>query len=200
MLIRRKTRLPAAAIVAALVLAGCGGTTELISGPGPDVGVKSKTPQAGQKLGFPSVATKNTTRVAGGDPVADAAGVALAVFPSAAAGTHPAAVTLAPTGDWQAALAASALMAPPIRAPILLSGSTSLPSATRDALRALAPTGSGPAGGVQVIRVGDVPVPKGMRDSRDQGQRPICAGGRDRPLRERRAWQDEQQRRGHDGR
>ena len=38
-------------------------------------------------------------------------------------GTHPTAVTLAPTDDWQAAIAASVLMAPPIRAPILLSGS-----------------------------------------------------------------------------
>ena len=37
-------------------------------------------------------------------------------------GTHPTVVTLAPTDDWQAAIAASVLMAPPIRAPILLSG------------------------------------------------------------------------------
>ena len=131
---RRKSRLSAVALIAGLALAGCGGTTELISGPGPDIGVKSKTPQAGQKLGFPALATKNTTRVAGGDPVADAAGVALAVFPSAVAGTHPTAVTIAPTDNWQAAIAAASLMAPPIRAPILLSGSSSLPSASRDAL------------------------------------------------------------------
>ncbi len=171
---RRPTRLPAAAIAATLVLAGCGGTTELISGPGPDIGVKSKTPQAGQKLGFPAIATKNTTRVAGGDPVADAAGVALAVFPSAAANTHPTAVTLAPTDNWQAAIAASALMAPPIRAPILLSGSAALPSATRDALKTLAPTGSGPVGGVQVIRVGDVPAPKGLRAAAIKGTDPYA--------------------------
>ena len=29
-----------------------------------------------QQIGFPAIATKNTTRVAGSDPVADAAGVA----------------------------------------------------------------------------------------------------------------------------
>ncbi len=179
MLACRRTRVPALAVVAGLILAGlilagCGGTTELISGPGPDIGVKSKTPQAGQKLGFPAVATKNTTRVAGGDPVADAAGVALAVFPSSVAGTHPAAVTLAPTDNWQAAIAAAALMAPPIRAPILLSGSSSLPSATRDALRALAPTGSGAAGGVQVIRVGDVPTPSGLRTASIKGTDPYA--------------------------
>ena len=112
------------------------------------------------------LATKNTTRVAGADPVADAAGVALAVFPSAAPGTHPTAVTLAPTDDWQAAIAASVLMAPPIRAPVLLSGSGSLPAATSDALTTLAPTGSGPAGGAQVIRVGAVPTVKGLHAAR----------------------------------
>ena len=162
----------AAAILAAAILAGCGGSTELISGPGPAVGVQSKTPQAGQKLGFPTVATKNTTRVAGADPVADAAGVALAVFPSSGAGTHPSVVTIAPTDDWQAAIASSVLMAAPIRAPVLLSGSSSLPSATADALKVLAPSGSGAAGGAQVIRVGDVPKPSGVRSASISGKDP----------------------------
>ncbi len=170
---RRRPLLPIL-LTAALLLAGCGGTTELITGPGPQVGVQSKTPQAGQKLGFPTVATKNTTRVAGGDPVADAAGVALAVYPSASTGTHPSAVVLAPTDDWQAAIASSVLMAAPTRAPILLSGSSSLPSATSDALRALAPTGSGAAGGAQVIRVGDVPKPSGLRVSSISAQDPYA--------------------------
>ena len=144
-------------------MAGCGGSTQLITTPGPVIGIQSKTPQAGQRLGFPSVATKNTTRVAGGDPAADAAGVALAVYPSSGTGTHPEAVVLAPTDDWQAAIAASVLMASPIKAPLLLSGSSSLPSATSDALHALAPTGSGAVGGAQVIRVGNVPTPGGVR-------------------------------------
>ena len=72
---------------------------------------------------------------------------------------------LAPSSDWQAAIAASVLMAPPIRAPLLLSGSSSLPSATADALHALAPTGSGAAGGAQVIKVGNVANPGGMRSA-----------------------------------
>ena len=42
----------------------------------------SRHPAAAGDLGFPAFATKNTTRVAGVDPIADAAGVALAVFPS----------------------------------------------------------------------------------------------------------------------
>lgn len=150
-----------ALLTTCVALAGCGGGTEIIRGP--VVGIAAKTPQAGQKLGFPAVATKNTTRVAGADPVADAAGVALAVYPSSVRGTHPSAVTIAPTDDWQAALASSVLMAGPTRAPILLSGNSGLPSATADALSVLAPTGSGSAGGAQVIRVGDVAKPGNMR-------------------------------------
>jgi hypothetical protein len=169
--------------VAVLALAGCGGgkPATVTSQSTVTEGVTSQTPQAAQKLGFPSLATKNTTRVAGADAAADAAAVALAVFPSAAPGTHPTAVTLAPTDDWQAAIAASVLMAPPIRAPVLLSGSSSLPAATADALSALAPTGSGPAGGAQVIRVGSVPTAGKLRSASISGGDPYAlAAGIDR--------------------
>ncbi len=60
-------------------------------------GVTAASANAVGQLGFPSLATKNTTRIPGADPAADAAGVALAVYPSAGPGTHPGAVTLAPT-------------------------------------------------------------------------------------------------------
>jgi ell wall binding domain 2 (CWB2) len=168
---RRTSRLALLGIC--LVLAGCGGRrTTVFVHEGSTGPVQSSTPNAAQQLGFPTTATKNTTRVPGADPVADAAGVALAVYPSAAAGTHPTAVTLAPTDNWQAAIASSVLMSPPIRAPILLSGATSLPSATNDALTALAPTGAGTAGGAQVIRVGDVPTPSGVRTTAISGADP----------------------------
>ncbi|MBV9799159.1 MAG: cell wall-binding repeat-containing protein, partial [Solirubrobacterales bacterium] len=156
--------LPLLILGSCAALAACGGsTTKLVREPASSI--QSGTPQAAQKLGFPDFATKNTTRVAGGDPIADAAGVARAVYPSAAAGSHPAAVTLAPTDDWQAAIASSVLMAPPIGAPILLSGGASLPSATASTLAALAPTGSSAIGGNELIRVGDVPRVSGMRAS-----------------------------------
>jgi hypothetical protein len=171
--------MPAIAGLLALALTACGGGSKLlqhVSSPtstsGDTGGIASSAPQAAQKLGIPLVATKNTTRVAGADPVADAAGVARAVFPSAAQGTHPTAVTLAPTDSWQAAIAASVLMAAPIHAPVLLSGSGSLPAATADALAALAPTGSGPAGGAQVIRVGAVPSVEGMHTTAINGSDP----------------------------
>ncbi len=129
----------AALAASAVAVAGCGGSVTL--GSNPVVGLKSKTPKAAQKLGFPTVATKNTTRVGGGDPIVDAAAVALAVYPSAAPGTHPQMVVLAPQDNWQAAIAADSLMAPPFRAPLLLSDSKAVPSATQDAITTLAPTG-----------------------------------------------------------
>ncbi len=148
--------------------------TQLINNPTPEVGVQSKTPQAGQKLGFPIVATKNTTRVAGADPVADAAGVALAVYPSTGRGTHPPAVALAPSDNWQAAIAASVLMAAPTRAPVLLSNSDSVPSATADALKLLAPTGSGSAAGAQIFRIGDATAPHGFHTANIGGGDPYA--------------------------
>ncbi|MBV9473271.1 MAG: hypothetical protein JO206_09905, partial [Solirubrobacterales bacterium] len=116
-------------------LAGCGGGggTPLLGGQGSAGGGAAGQPSGGSvgvQLGIPTIATKNTTRVAGADPAADAAGVALAVFPSAAPGTHPGAVTIAPSDDWQAAIAAAVLMSPPIHAPVLLSGSSALPAST----------------------------------------------------------------------
>ena len=137
----------------------------------------SSTRNAGEKIGFPALATKNTTRVSGGDPIVDAAGVALAVYPSIGPGTHPQVVTLAPEDNWQASIAASVLMSSPIKAPILLSGSGSLPSATADALKALAPTGSGTVGGAQVIRIGDVPKISGGRTATISGGDPYALAG-----------------------
>lgn len=160
-----------ALVCAGLALAGCGGTTTLI------VRTTSTTRApagANAGIGFPVLATKNTTRVSGVDPINDAAGVALAVYPSALAGTHPSAVTIAPTDDWQAAIASSVLMSAPIRAPVLLSGAGSLPAATSNALRLLAPTGSGSLSGAQAIVVGDVPPPRGLKTTTIGGRGPYA--------------------------
>src|SRR5579884_2463531 len=144
-----------------LLAAGCGTKTRLVRAPA--VTIETSSVHAPAQIGYPLIATKNTTRVSGPDPIADAAAVALAVYPSAAAGTHPPAAVIAPTGDWQAAIASSVLMAAPIHAPLLLSGPTTLPKVTGQALTALAPTGSGAANGAKVIRVGPVPHLIGIR-------------------------------------
>jgi ell wall binding domain 2 (CWB2) len=155
----------------ALLITACGSKTRLVRTPA--VTIFSSSVHAPQQIGYPVVATKNTTRVAGPDPIANAAGVALAVYPSAGPGTHPPAVALAPTGDWQAALAASVLMAAPIRAPILLSGSSSIPTVTGQAITAMAPAGSGASGGAQVIRIGPVPHIVGLRTIAIRGGDPF---------------------------
>lgn len=163
-------------VLAGLALAGCGGSVIVVkheSAATRTVQVQSPAPSSGQSLPFPALATKNTTRVAGASPIDNAAAVALATFPSAAAGTHPTAVALAATGDWQAALAASVLMSSPIHAPLLLSSSpTALPAVSAAALKQMAPTGAGSIDGAQLIRVGDVPTVAGYRTASIRGSDP----------------------------
>ncbi|MGB8876756.1 MAG: cell wall-binding repeat-containing protein [Solirubrobacteraceae bacterium] len=161
-----------ALLAACVALAGCGASTTLIVRTTSTTSSAPASSSAG--IGFPVLATKNTTRVSGVDPINDAAGVALAVFPSVAPGTHPTAVTIAPTDDWQAAIASSVLMASPIGAPVLLSGSGALPPATTNALNLLAPTGTSSLAGAQVIRVGDVPAPKGLKAATITGVGPYA--------------------------
>ncbi|MEO9118260.1 MAG: cell wall-binding repeat-containing protein [Solirubrobacteraceae bacterium] len=177
-----RSRLLLLGLALTLGLAACGGTKLLRQGRSTvTVDVHSGVGQGAPSIGFPTLATKNTTRVPGTDPTAEAARVALAVYPSAAPGTHPPAVALAPSADWQAALASAVLMAPPIRAPLLLSDATSLPSVSAGALGTLAPTGSGGAGGAQVIRVGPVARPAGLRAASVNGTDPYAlAAGIDR--------------------
>jgi hypothetical protein len=114
-----------------------------------------------EALGYPSFATGNTTRVGGSDPATNAAGVALAVFPSTDAAQQPAAVTLVGEDDWPGAIAASVLMSAPVRAPILLSSADGLPDPSAEALDALDPHGGKTTGGATAFAIGDVATPDG---------------------------------------
>ncbi len=98
----------------------------------------------------------------GSDPASNAAGVAEAVFPSSSPSLRPAAVTLVGEDDWQGAIAASVLMAAPVRAPILVSGPGRIPDPTSEALSALDPQGSDATGGAQAFAVGDAASPDGL--------------------------------------
>jgi hypothetical protein len=160
----RLLALLAAVAVVAAGLTACG-RSEPRSVQAPVLGQKGDEVKAAPALGFPLFATKNTTRVGGADPVADAAAVARAVYPGTSPMSRPRAVTLVDAADWRAAVAASVLMADPIRAPILLGDGEDLPGATSAALEALAPAGAEKAGGAQVIRVGDVARPKGLKST-----------------------------------
>src|SRR3989440_2832397 len=168
-------------IALSLALAACGQSSSSDLGQSRAIGRKGDQPKAAQELGFPQFATKNTTRVGGADPTADAAAVAQAVFTPELPSARPRAVALVDSGDWQAGVAASVLMSRPLRAPALLSGSDSVPDATKNALSALGPTGARPIGGAQVVRVGAVPAPSGLRSTQVAGANPFAiAAGVDR--------------------
>jgi hypothetical protein len=168
-------------VIVAAALVGCGGnggggSTDRDRGetPVPVLSVKGSERTAPATLGFPGFATKNTTRVGGADPVADAAAVAVAVFPGRARAARPAAVAVADS-DWRSATAAAALMAPPVRAPLLLARGNDLPEASSTALAALDPTGSKLAGGGDVIAVGVDPDLEGRRVTRIFNRTPGAA-------------------------
>jgi hypothetical protein len=158
-----------------VLLAGCGEEPRGLDTP--RIGSDGDEPEASRQLGFPAFATKNTTRVGGADPVADAAAVARAVYPGGGGdgtASHPRAVVIADREAWQAALAASVLMSEPLRAPVLLSDGGELPEASADALAELAPTGASELGGAQVIRIGDAPAPAGYRSTTLAAADPIA--------------------------
>jgi ell wall binding domain 2 (CWB2) len=165
-------RLAAAVLVLSLLVSGCLGGDGSDDQPSPQERAEQGTPVLGQSgdeepagpaLGFPVFATKNTTRVGGADPVADAAAVSQAVFPSRSEDTRPQTVVLVDQDDWRAGIAAAQLAAAPLRATILLTEGDQLPEATADALDKLRPTGADRAGGAQVIRVGDVAEPDDLK-------------------------------------
>jgi hypothetical protein len=159
----------ALAVLSALVGAGCGGDAEETP---IDVRISDESGPA-SVLGFPVLATKNTTRVAGEDPVADAAAVATAVFPGSRRRQRPPAVSLVDQSDPQAGIAAAVLMAPPVRAPILLTDGDDIPDATARTLKSLRPRGSVLARRAQVFRVGAAGVPDELRSERISGESPF---------------------------
>lgn len=115
--------------------------------------------QTAEALGYPGFATNNTTRIGGSDPAANAAGAALAVFPSTTPAQRPAAVTVVGEEDWAGAIAAAVLMAAPVRAPILFTGADEMPAVSEEALAALDPQGSRATGQASLFAVGSVAYP-----------------------------------------
>jgi putative cell wall-binding protein len=175
---RSRVRRPRTAALAAAVAAALAGVF-LVAGCGDDsrpTPIEIKGGESGAVrpvAGFPVIATKNTTRVAGDSPVEDAAAVAAAVYPALGGGRRPAAVTLVQDDDWRAGVAAAVLVASPLRAPILLTDGDQVPGPTEDALDGLRPTGAASAGGIQAISIGGAAKPAGLRVKRISGDGPF---------------------------
>jgi putative cell wall binding repeat protein len=123
-------------------------------------------------LGFPLVATRNTTRISGPDPTDDAAAAALATHPPAPEAAQLEAVSLVPDDDWQAGIAASVLAGPPTRIPVLISQHSAVPDATTQALAQLNPRGGGASGDVAVYSAGGASVPSGLKSQELHGDSP----------------------------
>lgn len=146
--------------------------------------------EAATDLGYPAFATSNTTRVGSADPTSNAAGIALATYPSVTPAQRPAAVAIASSGDWQGAIAASVLMAAPLGppagvhrglapgtptgAPLLFSESDGLPEPTTRALYALNPRGNRRTRGVQAFVIGDAASPRGLEAREVPGADPAA--------------------------
>jgi hypothetical protein len=137
----------------ALGLGACGDADNPV-----EVRLEEKTAEQ-TVLGFPAVATKNTTRIGGEDPAADAGGAASAVFPGATRGSRPRAVTLVDSQDWRGGIAAAVLAAPPLRAPILITDGDELPKATSTAIESMRPTGARQLGGAKALEIGKARAP-----------------------------------------
>ena len=125
------------------------------------------------RLDFPVVATKNTLRVGGADPAADAAGVARMVFPATSSASRPKAVVLVDAKDWQGAVSAAVMMARPVVAPLLLSDGAGLPPSTDATLARLDPPGNDLLSDAQVLRIGEsTPRPRGRKGAVIRGDDP----------------------------
>ncbi len=172
---RLPTALALLGLALAVALAGCGKRSSTAGGASPSGSSESlAVPKA---RGVPGIVTKNTTRLGGSDPAADAAAVAEAVYPGITPATRPQAVVLVNEHDFSAALVASELASAPLGAPLLYADGDSLPEATVQALRAMRPLGATALGGAQVIRVDtSAALPAGLR-ARDVTA-PTVAGAR----------------------
>lgn len=155
-------------IIGALALAGCnlndreGSITELTK--------DEPTDDFKRGSGSPALATKNTVRIPGSGPIANAAGAALAVYPSTSIDTRPKAVSLVGKNDWRAAVIAGVFMGQPTGAPILLGDRDDVSDITQSALSVMRPVGARMPNQPQVLALGDVKLPDGVRATQVRGR------------------------------
>lgn len=112
-------------------------------------------------LGYPAVATRNTTRISGSDPSAISIAAALAAYPTVGPGTPPAAVTVTSDNQWQAGVVAATLSAAPVNAPLILAPDGTLSEDGEAVISEFEPQGSPITGESQMFTIGKVAPPSG---------------------------------------
>ena len=161
------SRAPARPRLAA-VAAGCGGSGGDDARPRPaGRASRARRREAATDLGFPAFATKNTTRVGGADADRQRRRRGARRLSRRRAATRPKAVTLVDSDDWHGGRRGRrARRRPDRRARSCSPTATSCrrPRATRSTRSR--PPGSKEAGDAQVIRVGDVAEPEGLKSHR----------------------------------
>lgn len=130
--------------------------------------------RSGGTLGFPAAATRNTTRIPGGNPVDISIAAAYAAFPVSGPGAPPAAVTIANDRSWQAATVATTLAARPVGAPLLLAPLGKLTEEGSKALSQMNPSGAPETGESQVFTVGETSPPGNYETTRVTGGDPAA--------------------------
>lgn len=123
-------------------------------------------------LGYPVVATRNTTRISGSDPVGISLASALAAYPTTGPGTPPSAVSIVGADDWQSGIVASSFSAPPIGSPILLAPSGTVSEDGLSVIGQLDPIGSPTTGGSEIFTFGSVAPPTDLKVKRLKGSDP----------------------------
>lgn len=141
-----------------------GGTT--IIGAGADTPVTPPSPgevggSSVTSLGYPIIATRNTSRISGTNPVDISLAAALAAYPTTGPGTPPAAVSVVSADDWQAGIVASSFSSAPVGSPILLAPSGTLSEDGLSVIEQLDPTSSPTTGLAEVFTFGRVAPPSG---------------------------------------
>ena len=145
--------------------------------PPPKASEEKQTPtaEAAEELGYPSFATNNTTRVGGSDPASTAAGVALAVFPSATRG----AATGGGDPRRRSRLAGRGRRLGPDGGAGAGTDCWSPPAATcptrprRPSKRSTRRAAKTPAGR-QAFAIGDAPTPEGLKATQVKGREPAA--------------------------
>ena len=159
-------------IVAAILGGGGGGEREhgnarRRSAKRPAPPPRRPPPRRRRSSAIPAFATANTTRVGGSDPASNAAGVALATYPSTEPSQRPQAVTLVDADDWRSGDRRLGADGSPARRAGPRLRSRRRARADRAGARRARPAG----------RQGDRGSP-GIRDRRGLGARPACEAKR----------------------